>query len=431
MYDLRLLRDNLDGIRVQLGARGTDVPWEDLRKLLQERGSLTTKVEDLRHQLKKGSEEVGRLKREKKSVETTTAQMKALGDRIGEVEESLRAIEERVTDLALRIPNVPHRTVPEGKSPADNQEVRRWGSHPALAFSPKAHWEIGETLGILDFERAANMVGARFAVMAGMGAKLERALINYMLDLHTTQHGYQEVLPPFLVNRAAMTATGQLPRFEEDLFRLRDDDYFLIPTAEVPVTNLHRGEILAEDRLPVRYAAYTPCFRREAGSYGKDTRGLIRLHQFNKVELVAFAKPEDSYEELERLTRAAEAVLQGLRLHYRVVTLCTGDLGFAAAKTYDLEVWLPAQGTYREISSCSNFEAFQARRAQIRYRSAGGKADGKADFVHTLNGSGLAVGRTLVAILENYQQADGSVVIPEVLRSYLGGADRITRQSQK
>lgn len=428
MHDLRLLKENLDGIRAQLGARGGDVPWEDLRKLIQERGSLTTKVEELRHQLKKGSEQVGRLRREKKSAEDATAQMKVLGDRIKDVEESLRAIEERVTDLAMRIPNVPHSTVPDGKTPADNQEVRRWGAPPPLGFSPKAHWEIGEALGILDFERASNIVGARFAVMAGMGAKLERALINYMLELHTTQHGYQEVLPPFLVNRAAMTATGQLPRFEDDLFRLRDDDYFLIPTAEVPLTNLHRGEILAENRLPIRYAAYTPCFRREAGSYGKDTRGLIRLHQFNKVELVAFAKPEYSHEELERLTRAAEAVLQGLGLHYRVVTLCKGDLGFAAAKTYDLEVWLPAQGTFREISSCSNFEAFQARRGNIRYRLQGGKPDGKTDFVHTLNGSGLAVGRTLVAILENYQQADGSVLVPEVLRPYVGGVEKISKE---
>ncbi|MGH7909086.1 MAG: serine--tRNA ligase [Thermodesulfobacteriota bacterium] len=428
MHDLRLLKDNLDGIRVQLGARGSDVAWEDLRKLIQERSSLTTRVEELRHQLKKGSEEVGRLRREKQSAEAATAQMKALGDRIRDVEENLRAIEDRVADLALRIPNVPHSTVPVGKDPADNQEVRRWGAAPQFAFPPKAHWEIGEALGILDFERASHLVGARFAVMAGMGARLERALINYMLDLHTTRHGYQEMLPPFLVNRASMTATGQLPRFEEDLFRLRDEDYFLIPTAEVPVTNLHRGEILAESRLPVRYAAYTPCFRREAGSYGKDTRGLIRLHQFNKVELVAFAKPEDSYQELERLTRAAEAVLQGLGLHYRVVTLCTGDLGFAAAKTYDLEVWLPAQGTYREISSCSNFEAFQARRGNIRYRPQSGKPDGKTDLVHTLNGSGLAVGRTLVAILENYQQADGSVLVPEVLRPYVGGVEKITKE---
>ena len=414
MHDLRLLKDNLDGIRVQLGARGSDMAWEDLRKLIQERGSLTTKVEELRHQLKKGSEEVGRLRREKKSAEAATAQMKALGDRIRDVEESLRAIEERVTDLALRLPNVPHSTVPEGTDPADNQEVRRWGSPPPFAFSPKAHWEIGEALGILDFERASNLVGARFAVMAGMGATLERALINYMLDLHMTRHGYQEMLPPFLVNRASMTATGQLPRFEEDLFRLRDEDYFLIPTAEVPVTNLHRGEILTENRLPIRYAAYTPCFRREAGSYGKDTKGLIRLHQFNKVELVAFAKPEDSYQELERLTRAAEAVLQGLGLHYRVVTLCTGDLGFAAAKTYDLEVWSPGQKAYLEVSSCSNFEDFQARRMNLRFKDA----NGKNRFCHTLNGSGLALPRLFAALIECGQQPDGSVRLPEILLPY-------------
>lgn len=427
MLDLRLLRDNLDAIRSQLGPRGSDVAWEDLRKLIQERRSLTTTVEKLRHQLKKGSEEVGRLKREKKSAEATTIQMKALGDRIRDIEESLRTVEERVADLALRIPNVPHESVPSGKDPADNQEMRRWGSPPTFAFTPKAHWDIGESLGILDFERASKIAGARFAVLTGLGAQLERALINYMLDLHTTRHGYQEVLPPFLVNRSAMTATGQLPKFEEDLFRLRDNDYFLVPTAEVPVTNLHREEIVAEERLPIRYTAYTPCFRREAGSYGKDTRGLIRLHQFNKVELVAFAKPEDSYQELEQLTNAAESVLQGLGLHYRVVTLCTGDMGFAAAKTYDIEVWLPSQGTFREISSCSNCEAFQARRANIRYRRQNGKLDGKTDFVHTLNGSGLAVGRTLVAILENYQQADGTVVIPQALRSYCGGVERITK----
>ncbi len=428
MLDLRLLRDNLDAIRSQLGPRGSDVAWEDLRKLIQERRTLTTTVEELRHQLKKGSEEVGRLKREKKSAEATTIQMKALGDRIRDIEESLRTVEERGADLALRIPNVPHESAPSGKDPADNQEMRRWGAPPTFAFTPKAHWEIGESLGILDFERASKIAGARFAVLTGLGAQLERALINYMLDLHTTRHGYQEVLPPFLVNRSAMTATGQLPKFEEDLFRLRDNDYFLIPTAEVPVTNLHREEIVAEERLPIRYTAYTPCFRREAGSYGKDTRGLIRLHQFNKVELVAFAKPEDSYQELEQLTNAAESVLQGLGLHYRVVTLCTGDMGFAAAKTYDIEVWLPSQGTFREISSCSNCEAFQARRANIRYRRQRGKLDSKTDFVHTLNGSGLAVGRTLVAILENYQRGDGSVIVPETLRHYMHGLERITRE---
>jgi seryl-tRNA synthetase len=429
MHDARFLRDNLDLVRTKLGARGGDVPWDELGKLLQERKTLTVKIEELRHHLKAGSSEVARLKREKQPADEAMAQMKAVGDRISEMEGHARGLEERLTELALRIPNIPHESVPQGTSPSDNQEVRRWGQPPAMAFAPQSHWDIGETLGILDFERATKIAGARFAVMLGAGAQLERALINYMLDVHATQHGYREVIPPFMVNRAAMTGTGQLPKFEADLFGLRDDDYFLIPTAEVPVTNLHREEVLAEDALPLRYAAYTPCFRREAGSYGKDTRGLIRLHQFNKVELVAFARPDESYAELERLTGAAEAVLQGLDLHYRVTALSTGDLGFAAAKTYDLEVWLPGQNGFREISSCSNFESFQARRANIRYRRAA-KGDSKTDFVHTLNGSGLAVGRTLVAILENYQQADGSVVVPPPLRPYLRGLERITPKGQ-
>jgi seryl-tRNA synthetase len=337
-------------------------------------------------------------------------------------------IEQKVSELNHRIPNLPHVSVPVGKDSSDNKEERRWGEPQQFSFNPRAHWDLGEALGILDFDRAAKIAGARFAVLTGAGARLERALINYMLDLHTTQHGYREVLPPLLVNRSSMTATGQLPKFEEDLFRLRDEDYFLIPTAEVPVTNLHRDETLNESALPIRYTAYTPCFRREAGSYGKDTRGLIRLHQFNKVELVAFAKPEHSYEELERLTGHAEAILQGLGLHYRVVTLCTGEMGFSAAKTYDIEVWLPSQNYYREISSCSNFEGFQARRASIRYKGTVGKKDAKTEFVHTLNGSGLAVGRTLMAILENYQQPDGSVTIPEVLRHYMGGLEQIRKE---
>ncbi|MFY4729472.1 serine--tRNA ligase, partial [Nitrospira sp. BLG_2] len=332
-----------------------------------------------------------------------------------------------LTDVVLRIPNLPHASVPVGADASENVQVRRWGAVPSFS-SPKPHWEIGENLGIVDFDRAAKIAGARFSVMTGAGARLERALINYMLDRHTTQHGYQEVIPPLMVNRPAMTGTGQLPKFEEDLFRLRDEEYFLIPTAEVPVTNLHREEILVGDRLPLRYTAYTPCFRREAGSYGKDTRGLIRLHQFNKVELVAFSTPDRSYEELERLTGHAESILQGLNLPYRVITLCTGDMGFSAAKTYDLEVWLPSQQQYREISSCSNFESFQARRAGIKYRPIGGKKEAKTDFVHTLNGSGLAVGRTLVAILENFQQPDGSVEIPIVLRPYMGGLERIKKE---
>jgi seryl-tRNA synthetase len=423
MYDLRVLRDNLDTIKSQLGPRGRDVGWDDLRALLEERSTLTVSVDGLRHELKKGSEDVARLKREKQPADAATAQMKALGDRIKTEEDHLRTVEERAMAMAFRIPNLPHQSVPAGKDPADNREVRTWGTAPSFAFTPQTHGDLGEALGILDFERAAKIAGARFAVLAGLGARMERALINFMLDLHTTRHGYQEVLPPFLVNRASMTGTGQLPKFEDDLFKLRDDEYYLIPTAEVPVTNLFREEIIPDDRLPVRYAAYTPCFRREAGSYGKDTHGLIRQHQFNKVELVAFSRPDESYQELERLTGHAEAILQELKLPYRVVTLCTGDMGFSAAKTYDIEVWLPSQHTFREISSCSNFEAFQARRASIRYR----RKDGKADFVHTLNGSGLAVGRTLVAILENFQQADGSVTIPPVLRPYMGGVERITK----
>jgi len=427
MYDLRHLRENFDQIREQLGTRGRDVQWDELRKLLDERRALSMQVEELRADLNKGSEEVARLKRQKQPADEAVAAMKRVGERIAECEAALRTTEEKVNSIALRIPNLAHSSVPIGQSADENLEVRRWGQLPALTAPPKSHWDIGEQLGILDFDRAAKIAGARFAVLTGAGARLERALINFMLDLHTSEHGYREVLPPFLVNRTAMTGTGQLPKFEEDLFRLRDEDYFLIPTAEVPVTNLHRDEILSESSLPIRYTAYTPCFRREAGSYGKDTRGLIRLHQFNKVELVAFTSPGQSYEELERLTGHAEAVLQRLGLHHRVMTLCTGDMGFAAAKTYDLEVWLPSQNQFREISSCSNFEAFQARRAGIRFKGVGGKKESKTDLVHTLNGSGLAVGRTLVAILENYQQPDGSVVIPPVLRQYMGGLERITK----
>jgi seryl-tRNA synthetase len=428
MYDLRDLRDNLDPIKSRLGTRGREVQWDTLRKLLEERRGLTVQIEQLRADLKKGSDEVATLKRQKLPSDAAVAAMKQLGERIAEVEAALRNIEDNLDEIALRIPNLPHESVPAGTGPEQNVEVRRWGVPPTFSTPPQTHWDIGERLGILDFDRAAKIAGARFAVLTGDGARLERALINFMLDLHTTEHGYREVLPPFMVNRSAMTGTGQLPKFEEDLFRLRDEDYFLIPTAEVPVTNLHRDEILSESALPIRYTAYTPCFRREAGSYGKDTRGLIRLHQFNKVELVAFTKAEHSYEELERLTGHAETVLQRLGLHHRVVTLCTGDMGFSAAKTYDLEVWLPSQNQFREISSCSNFEAFQARRAAIRCKGAGGKKDSKTEFVHTLNGSGLAVGRTLVAILENYQQPDGSIIMPEALRPYLRGMDRITKQ---
>jgi seryl-tRNA synthetase len=428
VHDLKSLRDNLSGLRAALGRRGHDVPWDVVEKLVEERRTLTTQVEQLRHELKKGSDEVAQLRRTKQPAEDAMAAMKRLGERIKDMEAGLRGVEETLTDLALRIPNQPHATVPVGNDSSKNVEVRRWGVIPAFPYAPKPHWDVGEALGILDFDRAAKIAGARFAVLTGAGARLERALINYMLDRHTTHHGYREVLPPLMVNRAAMTGTGQLPKFEDDLFRTKDEDYFLIPTAEVPVTNLHRDEILSEERLPIRYTAYTPCFRREAGSYGKDTRGLIRLHQFNKVELVAFTTPDRSYEELERLTGHAESILQDLGLPYRVVTLCTGDMGFSAAKTYDIEVWLPSQQPYRELSSCSNFEAFQARRAGIKYRPSGGRKDAKTDFVHTLNGSGLAVGRTLVAILENYQQPDGSVLIPKVLQPYLGGMERIGKE---
>src|SRR5437660_1351889 len=428
MYDLRYLRDNFDALREQLGLRGADVPWDRIRTLIEQRRALASQVEQLRHELKKGSEKIAELKRENQPADGSMAAMKSVGEQIKKFDDELRGVEETLTDLNLRIPNLPHASVPPGKDPSSNKETRRWGSPPRLTAPAKSHWDLGGALGILDFDRAAKISGARFAVLTGAGARLERALINYMLDLHTTEHGYREVLPPLLVNRSSMTATGQLPKFEEDLFRLRDEDYFLIPTAEVPLTNLHRDEMLNESALPIRYTAYTPCFRREAGSYGKDTRGLIRLHQFNKVELVAFAKPEQSYEELERLTGHAEAILQGLGLHYRVVILCTGDMGFSAAKTYDIEVWLPSQNHYREISSCSNFEGFQARRASILYKGPVGKKDAQTEFVHTVNGSGLAVGRTLVAILEHFQQPDGSVTIPEVLRPYMGGLEQIRKE---
>ncbi len=427
MYDLRYLRDHLDVLRNRLGDRGADVAWSDLDKIIAERRTLTSQVEQHRHQLKKGSDEVARLKRERQPADEPMAAMKELGARIKVMEEQLREAETRLADLALRIPNVPHESVPSGKTSDENVEVRRWGTPPRLTGPARNHVELGEALDILDFNRAAKIAGARFALLKGVGARLERALINFMLDHHTGRHGYQEVLPPFLVNRQSMTGTGQLPKFEEDLFRVETGELFLIPTAEVPVTNIHRDEILDEERLPIRYTAYTPCFRREAGSYGKDTKGLIRLHQFNKVELVCLTRPEDSYEELERLTANAESILQHLGLHYRVMALCTGDMGFAAAKTYDIEVWVPSQNTFREISSCSNFEAFQARRAGIRFRPGRATKETKPDFVHTLNGSGLAVGRTMVALLEQYQQPDGSVLVPEGLKPYMGGIERLTQ----
>uniref|UniRef100_A0A7C4EKN1 Serine--tRNA ligase n=1 Tax=Thermodesulfovibrio aggregans TaxID=86166 RepID=A0A7C4EKN1_9BACT len=419
MLDIRLIRQNPDILREVLKKRGYEIDFENFINLEQERLFLLRDIEKKRALRNAVSQEIANLKKsesDRHKAEELISQMRRLGNELSILEQRLRETEEKVQNFLLFIPNIPHYTVPVGKDETENVEIRRWGKPPEFDFEPLNHWDIGEILGIIDFERAGKIAGSRFAVMKGIGARLERALINFMLDLHVSK-GYIEVFPPLLVNRASMTGTGQLPKFEEDLFRTVEPEFYLIPTAEVPVTNLHREEILSEDDLPIYYVSYTPCFRREAGSHGKDVRGLIRQHQFNKVELVKFVKPEDSYDELESLTRDAEEVLQKLGLHYRVVSLCTGDLGFAASKTYDIEVWLPGQGRYREISSCSNFEDFQARRANIRFRRRGKKG---TEFVHTLNGSGLAIGRTVVAILENYQQKDGSVIIPEILRPYMG-----------
>ena len=421
MHDIRILSDQLDSLRSQLGARAGDIPWETVQTLADQRRVLISQTEELRHQLKKGSDQIAELKRTKQPCEDATTALREIRDRIQTMDVELRTTEERLQDQALRIPNIPHESVPPGKDEHENVEVRQWGTPLEFSFPARSHQDLGEALGILDFKRATKIAGARFCVSMGVGALLERALANFMLDCHTQEHGYTEVLPPMLVNRPSMTGTGQLPKFAEDLFHLSEEDFFLIPTAEVPVTNLLREEILDAEQLPLRLVAYTSCFRREAGSYGKDTQGLIRMHQFQKVELVNFVRPEDSYDQLERLTQAAESILQKLGLSYRVVALCSGDLGFSAAKTYDLEVWLPSQQRYREISSCSNFEAFQARRANIRFRS---KKD-KPQFLHTLNGSGLAIGRTVVAILENFQQADGTVHIPEALQPYMKGVNVI------
>ncbi len=422
MLSIKIVRDNLDRVRAALDARGAGVDLGRVVGLDDRRREILRELEQLRSQRNQVSRQVGRLKREGGDPSAVMAEMEGVNDRIKALEADLREVEPELKAAALAIPNVPHPSVPVGTDETANELVRTWGEPRRFSFEPRPHWEVGEALDILDFERAAKIAGARFVVLKGLGARLERALIQFMLDLHTQRHGYTEILPPFMTNSRAMTGTGQLPKFEEDLFRLAGTDYYLVPTAEVPVTNLHMGEVLREEDLPVCYTAYTPCFRAEAGSHGRDTRGMIRQHQFDKVELVKFAHPDRSYEELESLTADAEQVLRRLGLPYRVVTLCTGDLGFSSAKTYDLEVWLPSQDTYREISSCSNFEAFQARRADIRYRPKGGKG---TRLVHTLNGSGLAVGRTLVAILENGQQEDGSVVIPEALRPYMGGLERI------
>jgi len=427
VIDPILVRERPEEVEARLRDRGLDPTAElaELATVEAERRRLIPLVENLKREQNAAGEAVAKAKREGGDPSGIFAENKARAGRIRDLESELAAIEQRRDARLLVLPNLPHESVPAGKSAADNKEVRQWGTPPPFDFEPKPHWDLGPALGILDFERATRMSGARFSVLFGAGARLERALINFMLDVHTRDHGYKEVEPPFLVNRAALTGTGNLPKFEEDLFRIGGDwDLFLIPTAEVPLTNLHREEILDGRDLPLKYTAYTPCFRSEAGSYGADVRGLIRQHQFDKVELVKITTPDQSHEELEKLTRDAEAILEKLGLAYRRVLLCTGDMGFASAKTFDIEVWLPSQKTYREISSCSNCEAFQARRAQIKFRPDGA---GKAQFAHTLNGSGLAVGRTLIAILENYQQKDGSIVIPEVLRSYMGGLDRIVK----
>jgi len=425
MLDLAFVRDHLPLVEEKLRQRGMDpTVLENFQQLDSERRAAITEVETMKAQRNKATEEIAKLKKDKQDATTLINQTKELREKIAEAEKRAEEFDAKLRDILTGIPNLPDDSVPVGTSEADNVEVRRWGTPPKFDFTPMPHWELGEHLGVLDLERAAKITGARFAVYWDLGAKLERALMNFMLDLHTREHGYTEVLPPFMVNADSMYGTGQLPKFEADLFKVPhgDKNLYLIPTAEVPVTNLYRDETLDGARLPISLAAYTPCFRSEAGSYGKDVRGIIRQHQFQKVELVKFTKPEQSWEEHEKLTRNAEAVLQKLGLHYRVVALCTADLGFASAKTYDIEVWLPGQGLFREISSCSNFTDFQARRAGIRYRPEGGK---KTDLVHTLNGSGLAIGRTWVAIVENYQQEDGSVLIPEVLWPYVG-TDRIT-----
>ncbi len=427
MLDIRFVRENIDKVTKALKNRGGDTSaferiLEGVLELESKRRDLISRTDELRNRRNLLSKKVGLLKAKGESTGDLMDEVRGFADRLKELEESLQDVEEKIREILLGLPNIPNNSVPVGLDASDNLEVRRVGKPRGFDFEPKNHWDIGEGLGILDFDRAVKIAGARFALYMGLGARLERALINFMLDVHTRENSYVEIFPPLLVNSASMTGTGQLPKFRDDLFKIEGRDYFLIPTAEVPVTNIHRGEILEEKNLPLYYAAYTPCFRAEAGSHGRDTRGLIRQHQFNKVELVKFATPETSYEELEKLTGNAEEILKRLEIPYRVVALCTGDLGFSAAKTYDIEVWLPGQQCYREISSCSNFEDYQARRAEIRYRPEGRK---KNELVHTLNGSGLAIGRTLVAILENYQQEDGSVIIPDALRSYMG-VDRIS-----
>jgi len=429
MLDLNYVRENLEKVRAGLQTRGAaPEALDDFVEADAERRRIIAESDTLNATRNTASREIGALMKAGKrdEAEARRKEVNELKERIAELDQQRDQAETRMHDLISTLPNIPHESVPVGKDESANPEIRRWGTKPEFDFEPRDHVDLGNALGILDLERASKIAAARFAILNGAGARLSRALVNFMLDLHTREHGYQETLPPFIVNKHALFGTGQLPKFEEDLFKLRDErDLYLVPTAEVPVTNYHREEILEASQLPRKWVAYTPCFRSEAGSYGRDTRGIIRQHQFEKVELVKYALPENSYDELESLTRNAETVLQQLSLHYRVVTLSTADLGFGSAKTYDIEVWLPSQNAFREISSCSNYEAFQARRAQIRFRRAGGA---KPEFVHTLNGSGLAIGRTWIAILENYQQADGSIVIPEALRPYMGGLEKISRQ---
>ncbi len=422
MYDLNYFRNHLGEIRERLATRGYALGVDEFRALDSARRQCVTESEQLKAERNQATVEIGKLRKAGTDTTERQQQVRAMGERIGELDDQAAKLDAQFRDFLSRVPNLPQASVPVGKSEQDNVEVRRWGKAPEFPFSPKAHWDLGPDLRILDLERAAKVTGARFAVYWGVGARLERALINFMLDLHTNEHGYSEVLPPFLINSASLYGTGQLPKFAEDLFRCEGHDLWLTPTAEVPVTNLFRDETLNSDDLPISLCSYTPCFRSEAGSYGRDVRGIIRQHQFQKVELVKFTRPDQSDEEHEKLTRDAEQVLKKLGLCYRTMALCTGDLGFSAAKTFDIEVWLPGQGAFKEISSCSNFEAFQARRAQIRAKSG----NAKSEFVHTLNGSGLAVGRTWVAIIENYQQADGSVLVPSALQPYLN-AERIER----
>jgi len=424
MLDAKFIRSNPEAVSEALAKRHSQVSLDEFLALYQKRRELIQEVEQLKNKRNTVSQEIARLKREKKDANDLIAEMGRVSDIIKGLDEKVREVDEKLNDILLTLPNIPHESVPIGASDADNKEVRRWGTPAEFDFEPKAHWDIGESLDILDFASAAKVTGTRFTFYKGLGARLERALFNFMLDLHAYKHGYQEVFPPFMVHRRSMIGTGQLPKFEEDAFKVAGTEYFLIPTAEVPVTNMYREQILDGSMLPIKHCAYSACFRAEAGSAGRDTRGLIRQHQFNKVELVKFVKPENSYDELETLVNDAEDVLKELGLPYRVSLLCTGDLGFSSAKTYDLEVWMPSYQRYVEISSCSNFEDFQARRADIKYRDG---AKGKPQYIHTLNGSGIAVGRTVAAILENYQQKDGSVVIPEKLRPYMGGIERIAR----